>query len=133
MTTSTNRSPRSHPAPRRPATRLVVGLVALLSVAACADDGPEATSGGAEPAATVTIQRSRFDATDIRVEVGATVEFINLDAVAHTVTSVTDAPVAFDSGDLGEDATFEVTFDEPGEYRYFCEIHPTMRGTIVVS
>lgn len=111
---------------------MTLAALAVLTIAACSDDGPDAARG-VEPAVTVTIERSRFDAAEVRVAAGDTVEFVNLDAAAHTVTSRPGAPIAFDSGELGADASFEVTFDEPGEYRYFCEIHPTMRATIVVS
>ena len=81
----------------------------------------------------VEIERSRFDTAVLEVEAGTTVVFRNLDGYAHTVTSFDDAPMAFDSGEFGEGETFEVTFDEPGEYRYFCAIHPTMRASVVVS
>ncbi len=106
--------------------------VALLSTAACADDGPGSAIRD-QPVATVEIERSRFDTTELHVVPGTAVEFVNRDAFAHTVTSRPDAPEAFDSGLLGEDDVFRVIFDEPGEYAYFCEIHPTMRGVVIVG
>jgi plastocyanin len=30
-------------------------------------------------------------------------------------------------------ATFKATFDQPGEYRYICELHPGMKGRVVVE
>jgi plastocyanin len=32
----------------------------------------------------------------------------------------------------GADATFAFTFDEPGTYAYFCRVHQSMTGEIVV-
>ena len=95
--------------------------------------GSEATTADAAGGATVTISRSRFSETEIRVAPGTTVTFVNTDAFAHTVTSRDGSPVEFDSGELGLDETFEFTFDEPGEYAYFCQIHPTMRAVVIVG
>jgi plastocyanin len=118
-------------------------LVALLTLGACGDDrdsaGPH-TAVAAPAAATVaiaparvTIARSRFSDVELRVAVGTTVVFENTDPFAHTITSNDSAPVEFDSGELGLDETFEFTFDEPGEYPYFCRIHPTMRAVVIVG
>lgn len=89
---------------------------------------PESTAGD-----VVTITNSRFDQLELRVAPGTTVTFVNTDPFGHTVTSGDDSPVEFDSGDLGQDATFEFTFDEAGEYPYFCQIHPTMRAVVIVG
>ena len=47
----------------------------------------------------------------------------------HTVTS---ADGIFDSGFLNEGDTWSHTFDEPGEFEYFCAPHPWMRATVIV-
>jgi amicyanin len=68
------------------------------------------------------------------VAVGTTVTWTNQDAVAHTVSS-TSAPEAqgFDSGLLDQGQSFAFTFTVPGTYKYQCNIHPFMKGTIVVT
>ena len=48
----------------------------------------------------------------------------------HTVTA---ADGSFDSGFLNEGDTFSYTFDEPGEYEYFCSPHPWMRAKVIVE
>jgi plastocyanin len=48
----------------------------------------------------------------------------------HTATSDDDV---FDSGSMSEGDEFSFTFEEAGTYAYFCQVHPTMRGTIVVE
>ena len=58
----------------------------------------------------------------------------------HTVTfcgspcdDPLDSPI-FDSGKLLAGETFAFTFDEPGEYAYYCEFHPiAMRASILVQ
>ena len=71
----------------------------------------------------------------VTINVGDTVLWENPDPVAHTVTSITDgAPDGmFESGLFLTDTTFEVNFDEPGTYDYFCIVHPWMVGAIIVE
>jgi plastocyanin len=62
-----------------------------------------------------------------------TVTWTNTDSTAHTVTS--GAPGArttkFDQRvEAGE--TFSFTFPDAGPYEFFCSIHNSMRGTVIV-
>lgn len=131
----------------RPAS---LALIATLALGACGggDAGSNSAATTAAPAvpdatvdsttdtagpARVVISRSRFDNAELRVAPGTTVVFENTDAFAHTITSTDASPIPFDSGGLGQDETFEFTFDEVGEYPYFCQIHPTMRAVVVVG
>jgi plastocyanin len=83
---------------------------------------------------TVEIANFAFVQGEIEISVGDTVEWVNGDAARHTVTSGTDdtADGTFDSGDVEAGETFRFTFTEAGEYAYFCDIHPTMTGVVVV-
>ena len=107
-------------------------------------------SGDTEPLAfnEVLIPMNAFDPAnaatafspgELRVRVGTTVTWTNGDIIAHTVTSgVSDGAVAtadarFDSGLFEGGATFSYTFDEPGEYPYFCTPHPWMKGMVIVE
>jgi len=58
------------------------------------------------------------------------VQWVNNDNVKHTVTS--DEGV-FDSGVFNTGDIFEYTFDTPGEYSYHCELHPFMKGKVIVE
>lgn len=78
----------------------------------------------------VSIENFAFNEATIEVAVGTTVTWTNNDPAPHTVTS-TDG--VFASGRLDGGATFSFTFTEPGEFAYFCEFHPGMQGTIVVT
>ncbi|CAN5457120.1 hypothetical protein BH23ACT3_BH23ACT3_16340 [soil metagenome] len=80
---------------------------------------------------TVEIVIAGFEFSGPRtVSVGTTVIVRNTDDAQHTWTSVDGA---FDSGTIAGGETFSVTLDEPGEYDYVCNIHPSMTGTIVVT
>ena len=73
---------------------------------------------------------------DISISVGDTVTWSNDDTAAHTVTSglASEGPDGnFDSSLFMAGNTYEVTFDEAGEYPYFCMVHPWMTGTVTVS
>jgi plastocyanin len=70
----------------------------------------------------------------LSVKAGTTVTWINTDEVDHTVVA-DDA--SFSSEVLASTlvqpgASFSLTFDTPGTYNYFCDIHPNMTGVIEV-
>jgi plastocyanin len=53
----------------------------------------------------------------------------NDNGLAHTVTADDGS---FDSGRRTE-GEFTRVFDQPGEFRYHCEVHARMKGTVVVE
>ena len=72
----------------------------------------------------------------VTVSVGDEVTWSNDDSAAHTVTSGTPSGGSdgnFDSSLFMAGGTFSVTFDEAGEYPYYCMVHPWMIGIITVS
>jgi plastocyanin len=91
-----------------------------------------AASGQEKPAsaAEVKIDNFVFGPAAITVGVGTTVTWINRDDIPHTVVS-TDK--VFKSKVLDTDEKFSYTFTKPGEYPYFCSIHPKMTGKVVVQ
>ncbi|QLH03192.1 hypothetical protein C5F47_06340 [Nitrosopumilus cobalaminigenes] len=73
---------------------------------------------------------------DITINAGDTVEWINVDTAAHTVTggSPADGPSGvFDSSLVMADAVYAFTFDDAGSYDYFCMVHPWMVGSVTVN
>ncbi len=71
----------------------------------------------------------------ITIKQGEKVTWANEDVAFHSVTSgLYDAPSdLFDSGHLDPQQIFSVTFDEKGEFDYFCTLHPWMEGKVVVE
>jgi nitrite reductase (NO-forming) len=66
----------------------------------------------------------------LTVPVGSTVAWTNSDSAVHTVTAVDGS---FDSGILNTGGSWVFTFDEPGEYEYYCLPHPWMRAKVIVE
>lgn len=66
----------------------------------------------------------------LTVKAGTTVTWTNTDNMMHTVTAVDGS---FDSGFVDAGQTWSYTFDEPGEYEYFCSPHPWMRAKVIVE
>ena len=94
----------------------------------------DAPAGTSVPGCEET--NSCFTPADITINAGDTVEWNNIDTAAHTVTSGSpaDGPSGvFDSSLLMADATFAFTFEDAGEYDYFCMVHPWMVGSVSVN
>ena len=72
-----------------------------------------------------------YNPNPIEVRVGDMVTWINDDSSAHTVTSSNDS--TFDSDIMRRGEAFSFTFDNVGEYPYFCTLHPSMIGTVIVT
>lgn len=71
-----------------------------------------------------------YDPSERRIRAGDTVVWTHEGDVSHTVTFSGGGP---DSGTLRAGDGYELTFDEPGTYRYFCRFHGQMQGTITVE
>jgi len=72
---------------------------------------------------------------EVVIAVGGQVIWNNVDTAAHTVTSGNPSDGAdgkFDSSIFMSGTTFSNTFDEVGEYEYFCMVHPWMNGIVQV-
>src|SRR5580658_8373665 len=80
--------------------------------------------------AEVKIDNFVFGPGVITVPVGTTVTWTNRDDIPHTVVSTEKV---FKSKVLDTDEKFSYTFTKPGEYPYFCSIHPKMTGKVVVQ
>ena len=80
---------------------------------------------------TILIQNFRFKPAHITIKRGTKVRWINKDSATHTATSIN--PRRFDSGRLGKGQRYTHTFKSTGKKRYFCKIHPHMRGRVVVK
>jgi plastocyanin len=91
-----------------------------LTVVPGGDPNPERTD--------VSIVNFRFEPAEYTTSVGSTVWWVNEGSAPHTVTSDD-----FDSGTIRTGNGFAHTFEEPGEYAYWCENHPGMEGTIIVE
>jgi plastocyanin len=105
---------------------------------------PSSSGGGTDVSITPgasTKTTNAFDPGTIELSEGDTVTWTNNDSTIHTATS--GDPSGGATGMFGGSAaspsliapgtTQSFTFDEEGEYPYYCVLHPTMTGTVSVS
>ena len=78
----------------------------------------------------VTIDNFVFEPARLTVKAGTTVTWLNRDDIPHTVAA---KDRLFKSKVMDTDESYSFTFSTPGEYTYFCSLHPHMTGTIVVE
>jgi plastocyanin len=86
-------------------------------------------TGKLERSVKVEIVDFAYSPDPVQVETGGKVIWQNTDAAPHTATADDGS---FDTGTLEEGKLKSESFKEPGTYTYFCEIHPTMHGTVEV-
>ena len=79
---------------------------------------------------TVTIQGLKFKPPTIEIAPGDTVVWVNKDDGEHTVVADDGS---FESGRIRSGKSYEKTFDKPGKYSYGDDLHPRMRGVVVVK
>jgi plastocyanin len=70
------------------------------------------------------------------VSVGTPVRWVNVTGSHHSVRHdgcLTDEVCAFQSIAVSPDSSFLIAPLPPGRYDYHCELHPIMRGTLIVT
>jgi plastocyanin len=105
---------------------LAASIAAALSVSGLAPAG----AADAPTAAIVHIKNFMFVPATLSVPAGTKVTFVNDDDEPHTITATNKS---FDSEGLDTHATWAHTFATAGSYTYFCELHPYMKGTLIVK
>jgi plastocyanin len=106
--------------------------------------GATTASAQRQKVVTVSIRDFYFEPSQLIVEPGTTVQWINEGTTQHTVFATSPAG-AFRSGTLHPGESFTHTFPQrfpkaspdsptkPGTYEYLCEIHPGMRASVTFS
>lgn len=110
-------------------------LLAALLLSACSEHVP----GPMDPVdegevAVVVISDFAFSAPTLTIDRGTSVRWRTSTGTFHTVTP--DNHQAFTTRQMNASGqTFDVRFDAPGRYRYFCEPHRAlgMTGEVVVQ
>ncbi len=119
----------------------VLTLVAILAIAPSAFAQESQTtvniSAGAGSGPNCSQSNNCFSPDTVTVAPGTTVEWQNNDKVSHTVTSGNPSDnqtgTIFDSSLIAAGKDFTFTFNNPGTYNYFCQVHPWMTGQVIVS
>jgi plastocyanin len=98
--------------------------------AAGGGQGAANENAGAPAQATIEVNGFQFSG-QVRVAPGGTVTVVNRDSAPHTATARNRS---FDTGTIAAGASGSFTApNEPGTYQFFCALHPSMTGTLVVG
>ena len=118
--------------------RLAIRLLApalFLTVLAvgCASTPSGTPATGASTGSAISIKGFAFNPAQLTVNKGATVTWTNDDGATHTVTSgVPGTPNGKFDQRLEASKTFTFTFADAGTYDFFCNIHQSMKATVLV-
>ena len=105
-------------------------VIALCAMPAAAFAAEAATAPAGQTSTTVEIHNMQFTPRMLTVAPGTKVTWVNEDEAPHTVT---EKNRVFRSDALDTKDNFSYTFTTPGEFTYFCTIHPMMVGKIIVK
>jgi len=114
---------------RKLAFALIIFLAILLTILAVACAPKQAPPSVSQSNNTVEIKNFAFNPPAITIKKGQTITWTNNDSASHTITSTGN----FDSGVIAPGGQWSFTFNQTGTFDYICTIHPTMKGTVVVS
>ena len=114
-------------------------FTALLAMVAAVASPPPAAASGPVPFASVAISHAHAAVVHIRnfafvpktvtLAVGSTLTIVNDDSEAHTATALDKS---FDSAGLDTNDSWSHVFSTPGTHPYVCDLHPYMKGVIIV-
>ncbi|HEV7219986.1 MAG TPA: cupredoxin family copper-binding protein [Terriglobales bacterium] len=115
--------------PRKTTWVLIATVILSLALLATVTSKRLASSRSEVATTSVDIDNFSFAPRQLTIPAGRRVTWINKDDVPHTIISVDHR---FKSKALDTDDKFSFTFQNPGVYEYFCSVHPTMTGKIIV-
>ena len=115
----------------------VAALAAHAAPAAYGQDAAEVSNAPGSSVRGCEVNNECFVPANAMIDEGGTVTWSNDDSAGHTVTGGSaeggGPDGSFDSGLLMPDTTFAHTFEDAGEYPYYCIVHPWMAGLVTVS
>jgi len=114
---------------RRSVSVAVLITVAALGIATLGAKNSAVAAQEKTQNAEVKIDNFSFGPAALTVSAGSTVTWTNRDDIPHTVVCAGK----FRSKTMDTDGTFSFTFTAPGEYKYFCSLHPHMTGAVKVE
>ena len=94
------------------------------------ENGTQPSIEGTKVSIVGNDRSNSYSPNPVEIKAGETVTWVNEDSTVHTATANDDK---FDSDMLFRGDVFNFTFDGEGEYPYYCDVHPNMVGTVVVT
>jgi len=106
---------------------LIILLAAIILISGCNQQTTDEVSEIKDN--TIVINNFAFEPAELTVNTGTTLTWINNDNAVHTIVS----NGLFESKVLNKEEKFSFTFTKPGSYNYYCGIHTSMKGKIIVK
>lgn len=107
---------------------LVVLVISLFLISGCASKVAEKVAIPLE-SNQISINHFVFEPKEIIINAGDTVTWTHNNTLVHIVVSQD----LFESKKLNNGNKTTFTFTKPGEYIYYCSIHPSMKGKVIVK
>jgi len=124
----------------KPMRLTLLGLALVTSLAACGggSTGGSTTAPDTADVALTSVDLA-FDTSTITVPAGEafTLALVNQESMQHNVAIYTDSSASDDLfvGEFIGETTivYDIPALEPGEYFFRCDLHPGMKGTLIVE
>ena len=94
---------------------------------------PPAQTPPVEQTVTVNLKENRFRPARIVIPAGTTVIWSNDEDDPDNAHNVISRDYRWASSDFLPGESYQHAFPTPGEYRYFCDLHGGMVGSVIVE
>jgi len=121
----------------RAATAFIARLICILAVFPLSETARSPEAVAFNPVIEITFQTSApyYEPQEATVPMGTPIRWVNTTASFHSVrhdACIDEEPCPFQSIAIPPDSSFVIAPLPPGRHSYHCELHPIMRGTLVV-
>ena len=121
----------------RSVTECISRLLSILAIFYLSGTAPSPEAVAANPVIDIAFQSSApyYEPQEAIVLMGTPIRWVNTTASFHTVrhdACIDEEPCPFQSIAIPPDSSFVIAPLPPGRYSYHCELHPIMRGTLLV-
>lgn len=112
-------------------------LLSMLAISLISGTAPSPEAATSNPVIDIAFQSSApyYEPAVAVVPMGAPIRWVNATASLHSVrhdACIDGEPCPFQSIAIPPESSFVVAPLSPGRYAYHCELHPIMRGTLLV-
>ncbi len=112
---------------------ILIGLFLILITGCVAQEQKPVESQKSDVSGRIDVSISNFAFSngELRISKGTTVVWTNEDSARHNVVSYAGDELSSDF--LPRGGTFSHTFNNQGTFDYYCSLHPSMKGKVIVE